>query len=95
MSLKSMFEKHAMHKVMSEIFDDAANSDCEISIKHVKDGDTNMHVSGSRVSIMILLAAAEKQILNKIDCSEEEFEMIKDMTGSKVVSEDVKIEKGE
>lgn len=72
--LKKQFYK-AMEKAIKE--------PCEIIVKKDKDGYASCKIEGYRLPLLIALAGAEKNILEKLNSSEGEFEFIKSYIGCK------------
>lgn len=59
---------------------EALKEPCLIKIENTKQG-TRMNIEGGRLTLLLILAGAEKGILKQLDCSEEEFKFIKEIVG--------------
>lgn len=60
---------------------EALNTPCKIHIDNNGKG-TALAIEGGRLSLLITLAGAEKGILKQLNCSNKEFEFIKNMVGT-------------
>ena len=71
--------KEKFEKMLNE----ALNQPCEIAIKKDKDGGAKTKVEGCRLSLLITLAGLEKTLCKQLHCSDGEFELIKNLVGTK------------
>ena len=55
---------------------EALKDSCEISIKKDKNDSARCKIEGTKLSIIITLIGAKRNILKKLNCSEEEFKFI-------------------
>jgi len=59
---------------------EALKEPCLIKIENTKQG-TRMNIEGGRLTLLLVLAGAEKGILKQLDCSEKEYIFIKEIVG--------------
>ncbi len=69
-----------------EIFDKMVNEEmqkpCKIVINKKEKEDVHLGIEGSRLTLLLVLAGAEKTILNQLECNEKEFNYIKSIVGT-------------
>lgn len=61
----------------------AVKEPCKIQITKEKGGACDLIIEGGRLTLLLTLAGAVKSILDQLDCSEAEFNYIKNITGFK------------
>lgn len=61
---------------------EALNDNCRIEINHI-DGKTESSIEGRGITLLVVFAAIEKQLLKKVGCSEKEFKMLKKKIGTR------------
>ena len=70
------------NKTTKNKLEDALKDDAKISIENKK-GDIKVDVEGPRLTLILLLAALEKKILEKTKTPESFFQTIKNIVGTK------------
>lgn len=68
-----------------DCFKKALRGSCKIHLDKTED-NTQLEINGNGLTVLIALAGAEKAILEKLNCSELEFEYIKNIIGTKVTT---------
>lgn len=90
-SLKELVEELSktggLEDKFKESMEEAINEPCKITIETTKNGVVKTGLTGRGLAILVTLAGAEKSILKEINCTDKEFDFIKDCIGSKKVSE--------
>ena len=86
-----MKEKDLLKKVKKILLEDtireAIKEDSLIKI-NTQNGKASLEIKGSNASIIVALASLEQSILRNIDISEETFNIIKEMIGTKFVKKE-------
>lgn len=59
--------------------EDAMKMDCKISIEKDKQGRAHTRLEGNSLAILVTLAGLEKIVLDKLDCNNRTFEILKRM----------------
>lgn len=78
-------------KKFEKMLNEALEQPCKITIEKGKNGEAKMGVEGNRLSLLIALAGAEKGILKQVHCSDEEFDFIKNLVGTKDADDDTEV----
>lgn len=78
-------KKDKLDKMLNEALDEP----CKITIEKGKDGACRCGIEGRRLSLLIALAGAKKDLLKQLNCSDEEFEFISKLVGTRQVDEEV------
>lgn len=69
------------------MFNEALNQPCNISVEKGQGNKAQTCIKGSRLSILVTLAGMEKSILRQLNCDNKEFEFIKNIIGSLEVND--------
>ena len=78
-------KKDKFEKMLNEALDEP----CKITIEKGKDGACRCGIEGRRLSLLIALAGAKKDLLKQLHCSDEEFEFISKLVGTRQADEEV------
>lgn len=80
--------KDKMDKIekINDGLEEGLNGSCKINITYDK-GAMKLETEGTKLTILIAVASAEKQILSNLDCSEEKFNFFKKAIGHEEVTE--------
>lgn len=71
-----------LKETFDKMVNEAKQKSCKIVISK-EEGDTvNLGFEGGRLTLLLVLAGAEKRILNQLDCDEKEFNYIKNIVGA-------------
>lgn len=79
---KELKKGDKLKKDLEKAFDEPAL----ISIKKDKSGKAETHIEGTNLALLITLAGLENTILDKLNVPTGLFDVIKDMVGTKEVS---------
>lgn len=82
--MDSLFDNEEIEKKKQKIMDaleEAIKRPCKIHIDAKKDGKCRVMSEGNRLSLLVTLAGAEKNILNELNCDDKFFQFIKSMVG--------------
>lgn len=81
--LDTMLDKVAEKmEEMEGALDKALQQPCKIHI-YSNGNDTQLDVEGGRLTLLLTLAGAEQSILKQLKCSEDEFNFIKNIVGTR------------
>ena len=72
---------------LEDNFNQAVKEPCKIHVDNDGKG-TGVKVEGKRLSLLITLAGAEKNILKELNCSNSEFDFIKNMVASEIADKE-------
>jgi hypothetical protein len=90
--LAKKLDDNNIEKMFNDKLEKALNEDVTIHVDGDKDY-TSVMIKGSRTGLLMRLAVAEKEILQKLNCDNEEFELFKNVCGTKTLKEiDLKAE---
>ena len=78
--------KDDITKQLDKKLERALKEKTTISMKKDNEGKADMHIEGDRIALIVTLAGLEKNMLKQLDVSEEMFELIKKMVGTKEVN---------
>lgn len=67
-----------MENKIKDMLEIISKGEATISIKKGK--GLNVEAKGSRLAILLALASTEQHLLNELDCNNEEFNVIKQIT---------------
>lgn len=62
----------------------AIKGDASIEFNRIK-GKGNLKVKGSKIDVLVTLGALENELLKKLNCSDEVFNLIKEKIGTEEV----------
>jgi len=69
---------------VSQKVGEALAEECVISLRKEKDSKaTRMEIAGGRLTILLYLAGLENSLLEKLECDDEEFAIMKNFVGHK------------
>ena len=72
-----------MKNKIDERLQNAIDEPCIISIDKKQGGEASIIVKGDRLSLLVTLAGLEKQVLEKLECNNSEWEFIKNKIGTR------------
>lgn len=70
-------------KSNKKMLDEAINEPCKIHLDKESNGKAQLEVGGSRLAILIGLSALEKEVLEQLHCTQDEFDILKKMVGTR------------
>lgn len=74
-------DKDYKEQKFNDMLNEELNKSCKIAIEKEENREAKMRIEGSRLSLLLTLAGAEKGILKQLDCDKREFEFIKEIVG--------------
>lgn len=81
--LDALFDKSNILKEYEKTMNKALKEPCTIEMTKNKNGKATVKIMGARLPLLLLLAGCEKNILQQLNCSEDEFDFIKRQIGTK------------
>lgn len=81
--LEKMKETDKLLKELKDTMGKAIDEPCEIKIIKGKDGNATIETKGTRGAIVLTLAGAKKDILKRVGFSDDEFEFVSKMIGTR------------